>query len=668
VAPYYDFDLHFEAKLAPLSYATFTITPMDNVHHCGGGDMERLTGRVMERGRVVRHGTASFTEHQPTWPPHARQPQRAFDSMVASVVAEQQAMLVGETASSAAGFTGTGVSGRQQSADNPEMVVMENRFLKVYIDTSVGIQAVFDKGSGKNYSFTHQMLEYKSLVNNAYDFKPAGAAQPLGSASAAAATSSDFPQCFERSCASGKSCAFSLKPNDSCGPSLCLGWKQTAGCDAMGQLQPEDDKSCSAVIDAVTSGFCECVGKTVPFSCDCGRGNPITKGCGGGRKPFTCHEVCGGSKAPRGQNNSTSSTRRPPPPPPPPGKLWASSVSLGQVMQEVRFQLSSEHKTRVRLWVSDDPAVGGRIELGHRIGVLDEKTEVTSRFTVRELAGAEFYSEDNGYETIRHSSGSGATDINLHHFPSQMSTYITDGTDQLSVALEHGHGVASLYNGSLDVVQHRRGGPFEGHGGTVVIDDTDRIFTHTWVSIGNVSRSNELRHSNKLRLNHPLMVMFGCDPASPGCKPPTSFKKVDPVASKFGSAGGEGLPKPVHLQSVRATSENATEVLLRLLHVYGSTEQPAAASKAVSVDLGKLLAPFEGIGSAAAAKGFTHFNETILNGMIPASSLKRLKWKTVASQDETAGPDSSAERQIRRHSDTELSISPFEFRTFLLSA
>ena len=36
VAPFYDFDLHFEVKLAPLSYATFHITPLDSTAHCGG--------------------------------------------------------------------------------------------------------------------------------------------------------------------------------------------------------------------------------------------------------------------------------------------------------------------------------------------------------------------------------------------------------------------------------------------------------------------------------------------------------------------------------------------------------------------------------------------------------------------------------------------------------
>ena len=61
-----------------------------------------------------------------------------------------------------------------------------------------------------------------------------------------------------------------------------------------------------------------------------------------------------------------------------------------------------------------------------------------------------------------------ADGIATHHYPSQMSAWIADSSTQLSVALERSHAVASLSDGTLDVVQHRRGGPFNGNGGTVV--------------------------------------------------------------------------------------------------------------------------------------------------------------------------------------------------------
>ena len=80
VAPYYDFDLHFETTLAPLSYKTFTVTPLDSTAHCGGGDMVRAGA------------TASFSQHVPHWPPAAERPPSATERMIDELVAEQQAM------------------------------------------------------------------------------------------------------------------------------------------------------------------------------------------------------------------------------------------------------------------------------------------------------------------------------------------------------------------------------------------------------------------------------------------------------------------------------------------------------------------------------------------------------------------------------------------------
>ena len=347
VKPFYDFDLHFSVSLAPLSYQTFTVTPLDSTAHCGGGDM------------VKAGATASFSQHVPTWPPNAKDTPSAMDALVDSLIADQQAMY-GESAAAAGGFAAAAAGdlaargGGKPTANRPTVAVMENKFLKVYVDTAVGIQAVFDKGSGKNYSFTHQLMEYQSSVNDAYDFKPTGPAVPVGASPAS-------PELV-------KGCV--------------MGCRLSAGRE--------------------------------------------------GEASSPCEDQC---------RRSGLSAADPP-------KVLFSSVSLGPVMQEVRLQLTPEHKTRIRLWVSDDPAVGGRIELGHHIGVLERMTEITSRFSCAELQNADFYSEDNGYEVIKHTSGSGAKDINLNHFPSQMSTFISDGEAQLSVALEHGHGVASLYNGA----------------------------------------------------------------------------------------------------------------------------------------------------------------------------------------------------------------------------
>jgi hypothetical protein len=109
----------------------------------------------------------------------------------------------------------------------------------------------------------------------------------------------------------------------------------------------------------------------------------------------------------------------------------AATVALGPVMHEVRLQISSEHKTRIRLWQSDDPAVGGRLEFAHRIGVLEPRTEVATRWVLGDGAAADaaddsyvLFSEDNGYEKIPHRAGTGADRIPQNVFPSQMSAYM----------------------------------------------------------------------------------------------------------------------------------------------------------------------------------------------------------------------------------------------------
>ena len=542
VDPYYAFDLHFEGSFAALGYSSFIVTPEDSTQHCAG--FVTLTNDT--------EGLSSFAQHVPTWPPSqtaASAPQSPASAMMAKLIKEQRAM---ETA-------GTDVAAEPRRAEQPRLgsagvvAVMENQFYKVYVDTSVGLSAVYDKGTGKNYSLTHQLMEYRSTINDAYSFKPAGPAVPLGTLAAEAA----------------------------------------------------------------------------------------------------CQSAEAANTAPKQQPTGVTQP-----------KVVAASVSLGPVMQEIRLQVNAEHKTRVRLWVSDDPTVGGRIELAHRIGVLEPMTEIVSRFHVAELSQADYWSEDNGYETIKHASGTPLVDpackdnpnranvptcwsgenasIPRSHYPSQMSVFLDDGTHQLGVALDRSHGTASLANGTLDVVQHRRGGPTNIGGVTpeqIVLDDVDRLLTETWLSIGNSSRSNALRHSNKLRLNHPLVLLFAR----------TGGGSTDEPLLVDSKAAGPGLPPSVHLQAVRATAPSADEVLISVLNVVGARE-PGHSTPAV--DLATIVQPFR--------PALAVFNETTLNGLIPKAELKRMQWRTEVLEKEKV----NAKGPLPGRS-TSLSLRPFEMRTFM---
>ena len=105
------------------------------------------------------------------------------------------------------------------------------------------------------------------------------------------------------------------------------------------------------------------------------------------------------------------------------------------------------------------------------------------------------------------------------------------------------------------MVQHRRGGPFLAGHGTVVLDDTDRIFTQTWLNVGAKTKANRARIDMRQRLNHPLVLAYAHASASSGAAP-------------SGAAGIAGLPSSIHLQSVRSTNPTNSEFLLRLQHLY----------------------------------------------------------------------------------------------------
>jgi len=50
--------------------------------------------------------------------------------------------------------------------------------------------------------------------------------------------------------------------------SACVGWRQTAGCDPGGAREPSADKTCEAEVSHGASGYCECRGTRVNFTCD----------------------------------------------------------------------------------------------------------------------------------------------------------------------------------------------------------------------------------------------------------------------------------------------------------------------------------------------------------------------------------------------------------------
>jgi len=317
------------------------------------------------------------------------------------------------------------------------------------------------------------------------------------------------------------------------------------------------------------------------------------------------------------------------------GSATAATVALGPVMHEVRISITSQHKTRFRLMQTDDPLLGRRLEVGHRIGVLEPWTEVSSRFTSLQLKNGRLYSEDNAYEVIRHNrTGGAATDF----YPSQASVFLRDDSAptalQLSLALDRSKGVANPTDGCLEVMHHRRGGAYDGTGGTVVLDDTDRIFTETFLSIGKAQSSNALRATMKLRLNNPLVLGFT-----------TAALKSTPEAMMTA-----GFAESLNLQTVRATALEGDTVLVRLQHMFSAGEDPVM-SQPVKLSLLRLF---------PALMGKLSVEERSLNGLVPRSELEQSRERFPAHPSPLSELPEAVE-----DSPGALVVNPFELRTFV---
>ena len=351
-----------------------------------------------------------------------------------------------------------------------------------------------------------------------------------------------------------------------------------------------------------------------------------------------------------------------------------ATLATGPVLHEAWLQLTDQHRERVRLWQTDDATLGRLIQFGHRVGVLRPLTELGARFTLQQSATsslATLHSEDNGYELVPHAPGTLALNVSRRVFPSQASAHLHDARSgvQLSVALDRSHGVAALTNGSLDVLLHRRARPFRMGEGTVVLDDTDRLFTRTWLAVGPQQEANRLRIAGKLRLHHPTALAFAAVASNASSllrsrrdvtrRADSSSSRRATEAALAGRALAAELPPPVHLQSVRAAVPNGSTVLVRLRHMYGAHED-ASYSAPVQVDLAQFLAA--ALPSSAVVAGAPR--PMALDGFRPSEEARRMRRRLPTQASTTASEEAGLATAADSPSTTMVTLRPMELKTF----
>eukprot|EP00727_Mastigamoeba_balamuthi_P008923 m51a1_g4653 putative lysosomal alpha-mannosidase (909) ;mRNA; f:21586-25008 len=242
----------------------------------------------------------------------------------------------------------------------------------------------------------------------------------------------------------------------------------------------------------------------------------------------------------------------------------------------------------------------GPIDVSDRNG-----KEVVVRYSAPAVrsAGA-LHTDAHGLEYVEHQrdviAGQFAIDDNRisgNFYPASLSAYVADAERALGLAMDRAQGVASLRNGSLEAMVHRRlldDGDHKGVG--EALDDQTAIRTEHILVVAPASRAARSLRAASLLQEHPVVVAHSASASHVAAEGPAMAE----------------LPASVHATTLQPHEGGQT--IVRLTHMYAAGED-AELSREASVDLGRLLSGWRVAGA----------RETTLSGnAVVAESLASL--------------------------------------------
>lgn len=300
---------------------------------------------------------------------------------------------------------------------------------------------------------------------------------------------------------------------------------------------------------------------------------------------------------------------------------------------------------------------------------IDDKVgkEVIVRFdTAQHVASRKtLFTDSNGMEFVERVRSHRETwNLTLHddqefvaanYFPITTGAYIKDDKVQLNIVTDRAQGAASLEDGQVEVMVHRRLLADDGKGVGENLNETESFFDTALKR--DVTRGLIVRGS----------LFVGVDSAAEGMAslrskmeqtfyaPLVAFRKPvadDEPQAKVPWLRASEFPPNVGLTTLQELSKDC--VMVRLTHLF-AVDEHATLSKPATVDFAKLLSVQNG-----AIAGVT---ELLLTGVAPLASQTRephgLKWKTIEPEGRV---DASAPSMALQG--TEVTLQAMEVRSF----
>ncbi|XP_077992129.1 epididymis-specific alpha-mannosidase-like [Glandiceps talaboti] len=338
----------------------------------------------------------------------------------------------------------------------------------------------------------------------------------------------------------------------------------------------------------------------------------------------------------------------------------------------------------------------GHIELQYRIGPLFVNKELITRFTTNLSTDKILYSDENGYQTLKRTYRTDATEsIAQNYYPMVSTAYIQDDKEDMRLTLlsDSSHGVSSLGNGMIEVMLHRRliNNEAMTFNFNLTVNDTSVVTPTFGLLLRDKAKSSYLQHKVSAMMENPPVVLAVNQSGSHELSKWRHrkyghfifeyFSKIFPTYywrnhyRTFYSGVLEDLPANLHLLTLKtpgwtfsadhqqhlkniqkrdkkfkSIEPNFKRVLLRLHHMFAEGEHPHLSNPA-TVDLQELLSPLGNV---------VNVEERSLTAIWSTKDLHRWTWNTQGS------PQLQEESEENLNSSFVVTLNPKDIKTYFI--
>jgi hypothetical protein len=251
-----------------------------------------------------------------------------------------------------------------------------------------------------------------------------------------------------------------------------------------------------------------------------------------------------------------------------PLQLLRTTQVNGPLVREIRRDFG-DVKQVMRIFSGPDAQY---LEVDVDAGVIPRDKELVMKVQSSIKNQRTIYTDDNALESLERVHRTNRIEyVSSNYYPVQYSAFIKDGENQLSIVMNHTVGAASMNEGEIEVMIHRRTSMDDARGVDEPVNDTSILRTTIRVIVSPVGEASKHRHTSSYHLNFPMEVY---------CTE-TNFQR--PFRPRF-TPMLKDLPLNIHLLNLETLNPQKKEVLLRFIHIYEKGDDEML-SKPVQFDI-----------------------------------------------------------------------------------